>query len=125
MTPDIIDGSCPEALKDCLEVRGLGVLNVRRMFGDAAVKANKFLRLILHLQHPKPGDEASIDRLADPSEPARVLELDIPRIPLPVLPGRNLAVIAEAAVRNVMLRMKGYDATAEFLRRHARLMRHE
>jgi HPr kinase/phosphorylase len=125
MTPDIIDGSCPEALRDCLEVRGLGVLNVRRMFGDAAVKANKFLRLILHLNHPRPGDEAGTDRLSDPAETARVLDLDIPRIPLPVLPGRNLAVIAEAAVRNVMLRMKGYDATAEFLQRHARLMRHE
>jgi HPr kinase/phosphorylase len=125
MTPDIIDGTCPEALRDCLEVRGLGVLNVRRMFGDTAVKSNKFLRLILHLQHPQPGDESKTDRLAVKSESARVLDLDIPRIPLPVLPGRNLAVIAEAAVRNFMLRMKGYDATAEFLQRHGRLMRNE
>ncbi|MGK7296899.1 MAG: HPr(Ser) kinase/phosphatase [Candidatus Wenzhouxiangella sp. M2_3B_020] len=125
MTPDIIDGSCPEVLRDCLEVRGLGVLNVRRMFGDTAVKANKFLRLIVHLQQPAPGDEAKSDRLSGKSESARVLDLDIPRIPLPVLPGRNLAVIAEAAVRNFMLRMKGFDATEDFLRRHARVMRHE
>ncbi len=123
MTPDIIDGTCPEVLRDCLEVRGLGVLNVRRMFGDTAVKGNKFLRLILHLQHPQPGDEAKTDRLAAKSENARVLDLDIPRIPLPVLPGRNLAVIAEAAARNFMLRMKGYDATSEFLQRHGRMMR--
>jgi len=125
MTPDIIDGSCPEVLRDCLEVRGLGVLNVRRMFGDAAVKSNKFLRLILHLHQPQPGDEAKIDRLSGQSEKSRVLDLEIPRILLPVLPGRNLAVIAEAAVRNFMLRMKGFDATAEFLERHGRLMRHE
>ncbi|HKL51059.1 MAG TPA: HPr(Ser) kinase/phosphatase [Wenzhouxiangellaceae bacterium] len=125
MTPDIIDGSCPEVLRDCLEVRGLGVLNVRRMFGDAAVKSNKFLRLILHLHQPQPGDESKLDRLAGQSEKSRVLDLEIPRILLPVLPGRNLAVIAEAAVRNFMLRMKGFDATAEFLERHGRLMRHE
>ncbi|MBS3747785.1 MAG: HPr(Ser) kinase/phosphatase [Wenzhouxiangellaceae bacterium] len=125
MTPDIIDGTCPEVLRDCLEVRGLGVLNVRRMFGDAAVKPNKFLRLILHLHHPQRGEESSVDRLAGHSETSRVLDLDIPRILLPVLPGRNLAVIAEAAVRNFMLRMKGFDATADFLQRHGRFMRHE
>jgi HPr kinase/phosphorylase len=125
MTPDIIDGSCPEVLRDCLEVRGLGVLNVRRMFGDAAVKSNKFLRLILHLHQPQPDDESKLDRLSGQSEKSRVLDLEIPRILLPVLPGRNLAVIAEAAVRNFMLRMKGFDATADFLERHGRLMRHE
>lgn len=125
MTPDIIDGTCPEVLRDCLEVRGLGVLNVRRMFGDAAVKSNKFLRLILHLHQPRPGDEAKTDRLSGQSEKSRVLDLDIPCLPLPVLPGRNLAVIAETAVRNFMLRIKGFDATAEFLERHGRIMRHE
>jgi len=124
MTPDIIDGTCPEVLRDCLEVRGLGVLNVRRMFGDAAVKPNKFLRLILHLHQPQSVDESRVDRLAGHSENARVLDLDIPRILLPVLPGRNLAVIAEAAVRNFMLRMKGFDATADFLQRHGKVMRH-
>lgn len=124
-TPDIIDGACPEVLRDCLEVRGLGVLNVRRMFGDAAVKSNKFLRLILHLHQPQPEDETTTDRLSGKSEKAKVLDLEIPRILLPVLPGRNLAVIAEAAVRNFMLRMKGFDATAEFLARHGKIMRHE
>ena len=52
ISPEIIDGTCPEVLQDCLEVRGLGVLNVRHMFGDAAVKLNKFLRLIIHLEIP-------------------------------------------------------------------------
>lgn len=125
MTPDIIDGSCPEVLRDCLEVRGLGVLNVRRMFGDAATKSNKFLRLILHLHQPRPGEESNVDRLSCESEKSRVLDLEIPRIPLAVLPGRNLAVIAEAAVRNYMLRMKGFNATADFLQRHGKVMHHE
>lgn len=125
ITPDIIDGTCPGALRDCLEVRGLGVLNVRRMFGDAAVKSNKFLRLILHLHTPRPDDESTTDRLSGRSDQARVLDLDVPRLLLPVLPGRNLAVIAEAAVRNFMLQLKGFDATSDFLERHARLMNHE
>ncbi|MGB0514252.1 MAG: HPr kinase/phosphorylase, partial [Wenzhouxiangellaceae bacterium] len=133
ITPDTIEGSCPEALRDCLEVRGLGVLNVRRMFGDAAVKPSKFLRLILHLHHPgrdhPPGGRSDRqpepDRLQQRADRSRVLELDIPRLTLPVLAGRNLAVIAEAAVRNFMLQMKGYDATEEFIKRHARLMRNE
>jgi HPr kinase/phosphorylase len=124
-TPEIIEGSCPELLRDCLEVRGLGVLNVRRMFGDAAVKASKFLRLILHLHSPVEGEGSPEDRLAAPSGSARVLGQDIPRQVLPVLPGRNLAVIAEAAVRNFMLRMKGYDATEEFIKRHGRILRNE
>lgn len=125
MTPEIIEGSCPELLRDCLEVRGLGVLNVRRMFGDAAVKSSKFLRLILHLHTPVDGDLVPEDRLAAPSGSARVLGQEIPRQVLPVLPGRNLAVIAEAAVRNYMLRMKGYDATEEFIKRHGRILHNQ
>jgi len=125
MTPEIIEGSCPEVLRDCLEVRGLGVLDVRRMFGDAAVKTSKFLRLILHLHSPVRGDRPHQDRLADPSGLIQVLGQEIPRQVLPVLPGRNLAVIAEAAVRNFMLRMKGYDATEQFIKRHGRILRNE
>ncbi|MEM7053758.1 MAG: HPr(Ser) kinase/phosphatase, partial [Pseudomonadota bacterium] len=122
MTPDIIDGRCPEVLQDCLEVRGLGVLNVRRMFGDSAVKTNKYLRLILHLYQPSREDEPSLDRLSSRSETERVLGMDVPRMLLPVLPGRNLAVIAEAAVRNFMLQLKGFDATVEFIKRHSQVM---
>jgi len=125
MTPDIIDGTCPEMLIDCLEVRGLGVLNIRRMFGDAAIKSNKFLRLILHLQQPSGSDLSTLDRLSGQAGTQRVLDLEIPRLLLPVLPGRNLAVIAEAAVRNFMLRIKGFDASADFIERHSRMMRNE
>ena len=121
ISPEIIDGTCPEALQDCLEVRGLGVLNVRRMFGDAAVKANKFLRLIIHLEIPgaQPRDN---DRLRGDSRTQQVLDLEIPCITLPVMAGRNLAVITEAAVRDFMLKMKGYDAASAFIERHARLL---
>ncbi len=121
LTPDTIEGTCPPVLRDCLEVRGLGILNVRRMFGDSAVKSSKFLRLVIHLHLP--GDEPpGGDRLRGNNSSRSVLEMDIPEIHLPVMAGRNLAVMAEAAVRDFMLRMKGFDAAAEFVERHSRLM---
>lgn len=123
ITPDVIDGTCPEAVQDCLEVRGLGILNVRQMFGDAAVKANKFLRLIINLEIP--GDRqalADMDRLQAGTNTRRVLDTDIPQITLPVLAGRNLAVIVEAAVRDFSLKLKGIDAASEFIERHRNLL---
>lgn len=122
ISPDIIDGTCPEVLQDCLEVRGLGVMNVRQMFGDAAVKLNKFLRLIIQLEMPQNGAQAQgLDRLRGDTGTQRVLELDIPCITLQVRAGRNLAVMVEAAVRDFMLKMKGFDASAAFVERHAKL----
>lgn len=123
ITPDIIDGTSPPAIQDNLEVRGLGVLNVREMFGDSVVKLNKFLRLIVHLHVPEGGDCEQPDRLSGDTSTVRVLDMDVPRITLQVLPGRNLAVMVEAAVRDFMLKMKGFDAGAEFVRRHGEMMK--
>jgi HPr kinase/phosphorylase len=124
ISPDIIEGTCPEALQDCLEVRGLGVLNVRQMFGDATIKLNKFLRLIIHLEIPGDASKHEFkDRLSGDISTQKVLELEVPRITLPVLAGRNMAVMAEAAVRDFMLKMKGYDATSAFIERHSRILK--
>jgi HPr kinase/phosphorylase len=124
ISPEIIDGSCPRAIQDCLEVRGLGVLNVRQMFGDAAIKPNKFLRLIIHLKVPDAGGASvKLDRLKGDASKCQVLDLEVPQINLPVLAGRNMAVIAEAAVRDFMLKLKGYDASAAFIERHSRILR--
>jgi HPr kinase/phosphorylase len=125
ISPEIIDGTCPEALQDCLEVRGLGILNVRHMFGDAAVKLNKFLRLIIHLEIPDENSLAKLDRLKGNTSTLGVLGLEIPRFTLPVMAGRNLSVIAEAAVRDFMLKMKGYDAASEFIERHSRILQRQ
>jgi HPr kinase/phosphorylase len=123
ISPEIVEGTCPEEVQDCLEVRGLGVLNVRRMFGDAAVKASKYLRLIVHLEVPAAGGPPSGgDRLRGNTRSQTVLDLEIPSITLPVMAGRNLAVMTEAAVRDFMLKMKGYDAASAFIERHARLL---
>ncbi|MFW5815536.1 MAG: HPr(Ser) kinase/phosphatase [Wenzhouxiangella sp.] len=124
ITPEVVEGACPPMLRDYLEVRGLGLLNIRRMFGDTAIKPNKYLRLIIHLHTPK-AEAATQDRLHGDLGQRRVLELDIPEIQLPVLPGRNLAVLAEVAVRDFMLRLKGFDAAREFMERHASMMSNE
>lgn len=126
ISPDIIEGTCPPALQDCLEVRGLGVLNVRQMFGDATIKLNKFLRLVIRLEIPAgPHPPAGGDRLRGATSTLHVLDLDIPCITLQVRAGRNLAVMVEAAVRDFMLRMKGIDASAAFVERHTRLLEQE
>ena len=123
ISPELIDGTCPAVLQDCLEVRGLGVLNVRHMFGDSAVKLNKFLRLIIHLDVPEQGEgEGVYDRLEANSSEQEVLDIPVQKITIPVMAGRNLAVMAEAAVRDFMLKSKGYNAASEFIERHSRLM---
>ena len=123
VSPDVIDGTCPEVIQDCLEVRGLGILDVRRMFGDAAIKLNKFLRLIIHLEIPGATSRAEIkDRLHGDISTQTVLDLDVPRITLQVLTGRNMAVMTEAAVRDFMLKMKGFDATSALIERHTRAL---
>ena len=123
IAPDVLDGTCPDLLQDLLEVRGLGVLNIRQMFGDTAVKKNKYLRLIVHLSkphlEPKP---TGIERLIGDNGARRVLDLDVPMISLPVMPGRNLAVLTEAATRTHILRAKGVDPAAAFMARHSHFL---
>jgi HPr kinase/phosphorylase len=116
IAPDIILGSCPPILRDFLEVRGLGVLNIREMYGDSSIKTSKYLRLILHLT-PMHSLSNGKDRLSSSLQFKEVLGLDIPVMELPVAPGRNLAVMAEAAVRNHLLSVKGYDAADIFIQR--------
>jgi HPr kinase/phosphorylase len=125
IAPDVLDGTCPELLQDLLEVRGLGVLNIREMFGDTAVKRNKYLRLVVHLTRPMAEPVRSADgleRLTGDSGARRVLDLDVPVITLPVMAGRNLAVLSEAAARVHILRAKGVDPAAAFMARHSHFL---
>ncbi len=124
IAPDVIDGNCPEILRDLLEVRGLGVLNVREMFGQTAVKPSKYLRLIVHLKPQKldvPVD--GMTRLTGDVGYREVLDVQVPQITIPVAPGRNIAVLAEAAVRSHMLKTKGFDPAQTFIDRQAHQMR--
>jgi HPr kinase/phosphorylase len=123
IAPDVLDGTCPEMLQDLLEVRGLGVLNIRDMFGDTAVKRNKYLRLIVHLTPPlaQPAN-GGLERLTGDLGTRRVLDLDVPTVTLPVMAGRNLAVLTEAAARVHILRAKGVDPAAAFMARHSHFL---
>jgi HPr kinase/phosphorylase len=123
IAPDVLDGTCPEMLQDMLELRGLGVLNIRQMFGDTAVKRNKYLRLIVHLTRPSlEAKPSGMERLTGDLGTRHVLDLDVPLITLPVMPGRNLAVLAEAATRTHILRAKGVDPAAAFMARHSHFL---
>lgn len=123
IAPDVLDGTCPEMLQDMLELRGLGVLNIRQMFGDTAVKRNKYLRLIVHLTRPSLEPRPSgLERITGELGVRRVLDLDVPMITLPVMPGRNLAVLTEAATRAHLLRVKGVDPAAAFMARHSHFL---
>ena len=123
IAPDVLDGTCPDLLQDMLELRGLGVLNIRQMFGDTAIKRNKYLRMIVHLG--KPSLDARLDgmeRLTGDIGSRRLLDLDVPMITLPVMAGRNLAVLTEAATRMHILRSKGVDPAAAFMARHSHFL---
>ncbi len=122
IAPDVLDGTCPELLEDLLEVRGLGVMNIRQMFGDTAVKRNKYLRLIVHLVKAGEVDLNAMSRLTGEASSHNVLGLEVPVFDLPVAPGRNLAVLTEVAVRLHILRAKGMDPAVAFLARHSRLL---
>ena len=123
IAPDVLDGTCPELLQDMLELRGLGVLNIRQMFGDTAIKRNKYLRMIVHLSRPSLEPTPSgLERLTGDLGSRRVLDLDVPTITLPVMAGRNLAVLTEAATRMHILRSKGVDAAAAFMARHSHFL---
>jgi HPr kinase/phosphorylase len=117
IAPDIISGTCPALLREFLEVRGLGILNIRAMFGDSSIKRTKYLRLIVHLKRMSAEQISSMDRLSGAHANRDVLGVSIPQVTVPVAPGRNLAVLVESAVRNHLLRLKGYDATEVLIER--------
>lgn len=114
---DNIIGSCPEVLQDFLEVRGLGILNIRAMFGDSAIKESKALQLVVHVVTISDEQLQQIDRLHGIHRNYNILGKDIPEVTIPVAPGRNLAVLVEGAVRNHILNLTGYEASKEFIKR--------
>lgn len=124
--PESIEGRCPPLLRDFLEVRGLGVLNIRTIFGEAALRPRKNVKLIVRLERPpvsKSGsDLAGLERLPLKPGSELLMDVEIRKVIIPVAAGRNLAVLTEAAVRSHVLQMRGIDSTREFIERQARSM---
>jgi len=109
-----IIGMCPPTVQDFLEVRGLGIINVRAMFSDTAIAPSKPLCLIIKLIPLDEIDINTLDRLHGTRRHERILGLKVPEITLPVTAGRNLAVLLETAVREHLLRQRGYNGSDDF-----------
>lgn len=122
ISPETLEGRCPELLRDFLEVRGLGMLNIRTMFGETSVRRKKSLKLIVHLHRPAGGDVSQLERLPIDASYQEVLGIKIRTVSIPVVAGRNLAVLVEAAARNFVLQQRGIDTMKEFIERHEQQM---
>jgi len=122
ISPDTLEGRCPELLRDFLEVRGLGMINIRTMFGETSVRRKKSLKLIVHLHRPLGGDVSQLERLPIDASYQEVLGIKIRTVSIPVVAGRNLAVLVEAAARNFVLQQRGIDSMKEFIERHEQKM---
>ncbi len=116
-----IEGRCPELLQNLLEVRGIGLLDIRAIFGETAVRRKMRLKLIVHLVR-RETLERDYDRL--PHEPLNqeILNISIRKVVIQVIAGRNIAVLVEAAVRNTILQLRGINTYEEFVNRHKKEM---
>ncbi|BCJ87927.1 HPr(Ser) kinase/phosphatase [Effusibacillus dendaii] len=108
---DIVVGEAPELLRNLLEIRGLGIINVMTLFGAGAIRTRKQIELVIRLEMWQEGTE--IDRLGLDEQTTKILDTDIPCITLPVMPGRNLAVLVEVAAMNHRLKRIGYNAAKD------------
>lgn len=119
-----IEGRCPQLLANLLEVRGLGLLDIKAIFGETAVRRKMRLRLIVHLVRRTTMDNhyqrMPLDVLAED-----ILDIAVRKVVIPVDMGRNIAVLAEAAVRNTILQLRGIDTMRDFMDRQAQEMRQE
>jgi HPr kinase/phosphorylase len=124
IAPNMVEGRCPPLLQNLLEVRGLGLLDIRAIFGETAVRRKMRLKLIVHLVRRKTLEE-NYERLPLDQQNEEVLGLPIRKVVIPVEAGRNIAVLLEAAVRNTILQLRGIDTLANFMERQQRAMGEE
>jgi HPr kinase/phosphorylase len=123
ISPERVEGRCPALLQDFLEVRGLGILNIRALFGDNSVKPTKPLDLIIQLEMADKQAPQLLDRLNVKTLQEEVLGVKISKIKIPIAAGRNIAVLVEVAIRNHMLLLRGVNATKQFMQRQQREMK--
>ena len=116
-----IEGKCPDLLQNLLEVRGIGLLDIRAIFGETAVRRKMRLKLIVHLVR-KETMERDYERLPSAPLTQDVLGIPVMKVVIQVVAGRNIAVLVEAAVRNTILQLRGIDTYQEFVDRHRKAM---
>ena len=121
IAPNMIEGRCPTLLQNLLEVRGLGLLDIKAIFGETAVRRKMRLKLIVHLVR-RSALEEEVERLPFSFPTEDVLGLPVRKVVIPVAAGRNIAVLLEAAVRNTILQLRGIDTLHEFMERQRQAM---
>ena len=108
----ILIGTCPELTRHHMELRGLGVINIKDLYGVSSVRMSKKVELVVSLERWEAGRE--YDRLGLREESYPVLGVEVPLVRMPVAPGRSIAILVEVAARNQLLKARGYDAARRF-----------
>ncbi len=108
-------GTAPDIIRYFMELRGIGIINVKSMYGSGSVLDEKNIQLIIQLENWQQGKE--YDRMGDQMSSASYFGIKVPKLIIPVSPGRNLAIIIEVAARNFRLKSMGYDASEELITR--------
>jgi HPr kinase/phosphorylase len=112
---DLLVGTGPELTRYHMELRGLGIINVKDLFGVASVRLTKFVEYVIKLDSWKPGKK--YDRLGLDENVFEILGMTLPYVEMPVGPGRNLSVLIEVAARNHLLKLKGFHPARELARK--------
>lgn len=108
-------GTSPDIIRYFMELRGVGIINVKSMYGSGSVLDEKNIQLVIELEHWQQDKE--YDRVGDSQNFTEYLGVKLPKLTIPVSPGRNLAIIIEVAARNFRLKSMGYDASEELINR--------
>jgi len=108
-------GEAPEMVRHLMEIRGIGIIDIKAMYGISAVLTSKTIDLIIHLEPWK--EKKAYDRLGLTEDFTTIMDVRVPQVVLPVRPGRNVAVVIEVAARNFSLKQMGYSAAKELDRR--------
>jgi HPr kinase/phosphorylase len=112
---DVLVGVSPDLTRFHMELRGLGVLNIKDLYGVSSMRLSKRVELVIQLERWEAGKE--YDRLGLRDETFLILGVEVPLVRMPVAPGRNIALLVEVAARNQLLREGGYDAARRFVER--------
>lgn len=108
-------GTAPERIRYFMELRGIGIINVKNMYGSGSIINEKGIELVIELEDWR--HDKVYDRVGDQMEYEDILGIKIPKLTIPVSPGRNLAILIEVAARNQRLKNMGYDASQELISR--------
>ncbi len=114
-SPDAVLGAGSEIIKHHMEIRGLGIINIKDLFGVASIRERKRIEIVLELVEWDPNVE--YDRLGVEEKKFRILDVEIPMLIVPVRPGRNMTTIVEVAARNHLLKLQGHHSAREFQER--------